>query len=195
VPVKPFIRYQLCQDRRRRCGRHRHRYCKLLPPPPTPPFDGVGLVLHADAGCSSQRWWYGWSCARAHAFIPFITILNWVPTVATTSHRLPGTPSTYVTDGYVAALLLRSHLYLCICFGLAQGATITSITYATTFMGETVGSYCDGVFFGSFTIVSLTIGAPLAPYYATPRHVTARLYSSISMSALFQTHRPPTARL
>mmetsp|Transcript_94417 Transcript_94417/g.270387 ORF Transcript_94417/g.270387 Transcript_94417/m.270387 type:complete len:531 (-) Transcript_94417:337-1929(-) len=65
------------------------------------------------------------------------------------------------SDGYVAALLLRSHLYLCICFGLAQGATITSITYATTFMGETVGSYCDGVFFGSFTIVSLTIAIPI----------------------------------
>ena len=62
-------------------------------------------------------------------------------------------------DGYVAALLLRSHLYLCICFGLAQGAAITTITYATTFMNERVGSYCDGVFFGCFTVVSLTIGA------------------------------------
>ena len=51
-------------------------------------------------------------------------------------------------DGYVAAVLFRSHIYLCVCFGLSQGAVIAIITYATTFMSESAGSYCDGFFFG-----------------------------------------------
>ena len=57
------------------------------------------------------------------------------------------------SDQY-ASQTFSSFLRVCLCFGLAQGAIMTTVTYATTFMGERAGSYCDGFFFGSFTITS-----------------------------------------
>jgi len=71
-----------------------------------------------------------------------------------------------------AVQCFRDFMRLCLCFGLAQGAIITTVTYATTLIGESVGSYCDGCFFGAFTLTSFclsealvdTVGGPINAY-------------------------------
>ena len=51
--------------------------------------------------------------------------------------------------------LFRSFMNLCLCFGLSQGAALTTVTYATTLFGERIGSTADGIFFATSTIASL----------------------------------------
>jgi hypothetical protein len=84
-----------------------------------------------------------------------------------------GSGAAVAAEAHAAAIqCFRDFMRLCVCFGLAQGAIITTVTYATTLMGESVGSYCDGCFFGAFTLTSFclaealvaAVGGPLNAY-------------------------------
>jgi len=86
-----------------------------------------------------------------------------------------GSAAVAADEAHAAAVQsFRDFTRLCLCFGLAQGSIITTVTYATTLIGESVGSYCDGCFFGAFTLTSFclaealvdAVGGPINAYRA-----------------------------
>lgn len=54
----------------------------------------------------------------------------------------------------IAAGLFGQFMTICTCFGIAQGCILATVTYTTTFMNNSIGSYCVGIFFGTFTLFS-----------------------------------------
>jgi len=86
-------------------------------------------------------------------------------------------------DQKAAASLFRNFVGLCLCFGLAQGAAMTSVTFAATLLGEDTGSFCDGFFFGAFTLASFGAAEPVVATLGSPRAYRVALLLFVAYAA------------